>query len=119
VAWCRKAPGRSVGLSARADKATRPALKAQGQGRGTPQEGTAQESQGAVAAEKSESGDPNRQRDETPEAKPLSAALPHAPKARQASLIREGPDFRVRAEESIPADDQSRGDANAVGFMSD
>lgn len=49
----------------------------------------------------------------------LSAAMPHAPKARLAPLIREGPAFSGWAEESIPADDQSRGGANAVGFMSD
>jgi hypothetical protein len=73
---------------------------------------------GCQDAEKSASGNPNRQRDETPEARPLSAEMPHAPKARQAPLIREGPDSSVRAEESIPADDQSRGGANAVGFMS-
>ena len=87
---------------------------AQGQGRGTPQGGEAQESQGA-AVERSANGGPNRQRDETPEARPLSAEMPHAPKARQAPLIREGPDLSVRAEEPIPADGQSWGGANAVG----
>jgi len=66
--------------------------------------------------EKFTSGGPNRQRDETPEARPLSAEMPHAPKARQAPLIREGPDLTVRADEPIPADGQSRGGANAVGL---
>jgi hypothetical protein len=78
----------------------------------------AQESQGAVGAEKSADGYPNRRRDKTPEAKPLSAAMPQAPKARQTPLIREGPVFIGRADESIPADDQSRGGVNTVGFMS-
>jgi len=87
--------------------------QAQGHGRGTPQGGQAQESQGAAESEKSESGNPNRQRDEAPEAKPLSAAMPHAPKARQTPLIREGPALSGRADESIPADDQSRGGVNS------
>jgi hypothetical protein len=45
--------------------------------------------------------------------------MPQAPKARQTLLIREGPALSGRAEESIPADDQSRGGVNTVGFMSD
>jgi len=71
-----------------------------------------------VEAEKSANGDPNRQRDETPEAKPLSAAMPQAPKARQTPLIREGQVLTGLADESIPADDQSRGGVNTVGLMS-
>ena len=72
----------------------------------------------AVAAEKSADGDPNRQRDEAPEAKPLSAAMPQAPKARQTPLIREGPALIGRADEFIPAENQSRGGVNTVGYMS-
>jgi len=60
-------------------------------------------------AEKSAVGDPNRQRDETPEARPQRAAMPLAPKARQNATDPRGTGPRVRAEESIPADDQSRG----------
>jgi len=108
---------REVGCARRqGNAASRQAL---GQGRGTPQGGQAQESQGAVESEKSENGNPNRQRDQAPEAKPLKAAMPLAPKARKTPLIREGPALTGRAEEPIPADGQFRGGVNAVGFMSD
>jgi hypothetical protein len=44
---------------------------------------------GVSHVEKSNDDDPNRQRDQTPEARPLSAAMPHAPR-RVTPVIREG-----------------------------
>jgi len=82
VAWGRKVPGRSAGSFACADKAAHLTRQARGQGRGTPQGGEAQESQGAVRSGEIRRRHPNRQRDKTPEARPLRAAMPHAPKAR-------------------------------------
>jgi len=117
VAWCRKAPGRPARLLARADEATSAVVEPKGREGERPREGKPKRARVAAGAEKSASGDPNRQRDEAPEARPLSAAMPHAPKARHAPLIREGPAFG-RADEPIPADGQSRGGANPVGFVS-
>jgi len=45
--------------------------------------------------------------------------MPHAPKARQVPLIREGLALTGQAEEPIPADGQFRGGTNAVGYVSD
>jgi hypothetical protein len=117
VVRCREVLARSARLSACAVEATQQSQSPRA-GKGNAPGRRAQESQGAVGAEKSADGDPNRQRDETPEAKPLSAAMPQAPKARHTPLIREGPVLCGRTEESIPADDQSRGGVDTVGFMS-
>jgi len=48
-----------------------------------PKEAKAQESQDAALREKSCTRRPNRQREQTPEARSLSAAMPHAYVARQ------------------------------------
>jgi hypothetical protein len=84
-----------------------------------PQGGKAQESQGAVRLRNRPAVTSTGRGIKPLKRGRLSAAMPHAPKARLAPLIREGPALTGRAEEPIPADGQSRGGANAVGFMSD
>jgi len=99
VAWCREAPGRPARLFACAVKAAQQSSSPRAEEGNAPGR-KAQESQGAATRGNPRAGSPNRQRDETPEAKPLRAAMPHAPKARHAPVIREGPALRGRAEES-------------------
>ena len=98
VAWCRKAPGRPARLRACADEAAQ-AVEAKGMEGERPREAKPRRARVPLEPRNRKAGNPNRQRDEAPEAKPLSAAMPQAPKARQTPLIREGPAFG-RFEES-------------------
>jgi hypothetical protein len=89
VAWCRKVPGRTMVLFAFAARQCEwffgpRAGKESAPGRRSPGE------PGCRDAEKSATVHPNRQRDKTPEAKPLSAAMPHAPRARQSAIDPRG-----------------------------
>jgi hypothetical protein len=111
VAWCRKAPGRPARLQACADEAAPAGVEPKGREGERPREAKPKRAREPARGEIRDRASPNRQRDEAPEARPLSAAMPHAPKARQTPLIREGPIFNDRAEEPIPADGQSRGGA--------
>jgi len=69
-------------------------------GRGTSQGGENPREPGCHQAEKSGSGDPNRQRDQAPEARSLSAAMPHAP-LRVAPMIHEGQRLRPLFDELL------------------
>lgn len=76
VAWDREVPGRTTRSPACADEAAQGAEGPRGSGRGTPQGGEAQESQGAARWRNPWAVAPTG-RGKTPEAKPLSAEMPH------------------------------------------